>query len=94
MRSDPDCTSPTAAAQQPMIMSPSNPRFQTPANAIISQGVLAISLIVSGTFLIMVPPTGREAVIRRIVEMAMFDRHSDLPRRITWGLQGEGESVA
>jgi amino acid transporter len=40
-----------------------HPRFQTPANAIISQGVLAISLIVSGTFLIMVPPTGRESAL-------------------------------
>lgn len=37
-----------------------HPRFQTPANAILSQGILANLLIVSGTFLIMVPPTGHE----------------------------------
>jgi basic amino acid/polyamine antiporter, APA family len=37
-----------------------HPRFQTPANAILSQGIWAILLIVTGTFLIMVPPTGRE----------------------------------
>jgi amino acid transporter len=37
-----------------------HPKYQTPANAIISQGVLAIMLIVAGTFLIMVPPTGWE----------------------------------
>ncbi len=37
-----------------------HPRFQTPANAILSQGIWASLLIVSGTFLIVVPPTGRE----------------------------------
>ena len=41
-----------------------------------------------------VPPTRRETVIRRLVEMAMFDRHSDMPRRITWGLQRDTDSVA
>jgi basic amino acid/polyamine antiporter, APA family len=40
-----------------------HPRFQTPANAIISQGILAITLIASGTFLIMVPPTGWEQTL-------------------------------
>jgi amino acid transporter len=35
-----------------------HPTFQTPANAILSQGIWAILLIVSGTFLIMVPPDG------------------------------------
>jgi amino acid transporter len=44
-----------------------HPRFQTPANAIISQGVLAILLIVSGTFLIMVPPTGWEDNLPRLI---------------------------
>jgi APA family basic amino acid/polyamine antiporter len=44
-----------------------HPRFQTPANAIISQGVLAILLIVSGTFLIMVPPTAWEDTLPRSI---------------------------
>jgi basic amino acid/polyamine antiporter, APA family len=35
-----------------------HPAFQTPANAIIAQALWASLLIVSGTFLIMVPPTG------------------------------------
>jgi basic amino acid/polyamine antiporter, APA family len=33
------------------------PRFQTPANAILAQGVWAILLTVAGTFLVMVPPS-------------------------------------
>ena len=33
-----------------------HPRFQTPANAILSQGIWAILLTVAGTFLILVPP--------------------------------------
>ena len=37
-----------------------HPTFQTPANAIIAQALWAILLILSGTFLIMVPPTGWE----------------------------------
>jgi amino acid transporter len=38
-----------------------HPRFQTPANAILSQGIWASLLIISGTFLIMVPPDGQES---------------------------------
>jgi len=34
-----------------------HPRFQTPANAVLSQGIWAILLTVAGTFLIMVPPS-------------------------------------
>ena len=34
-----------------------HPRFQTPANAILSQGIWAIILTVAGTVLIVVPPT-------------------------------------
>ena len=33
-----------------------HPRFQTPANAILSQGIWAILLTIAGTFLIVVPP--------------------------------------
>ena len=33
-----------------------HPRFQTPANAVLSQGIWAIILTVAGTFLIIVPP--------------------------------------
>jgi amino acid transporter len=44
-----------------------HPRFQTPANAIISQGALAIFLIVAGTFLIMVPPTGWEQTLPSLI---------------------------
>ena len=33
-----------------------HPRFQTPANAVLSQGIWAIILTVAGTFLIVVPP--------------------------------------
>ena len=40
-----------------------HPTFQTPANAIIAQAIWAILLIVPGTFLIMVPPTGWENVM-------------------------------
>ena len=36
-----------------------HPRFQTPANAVLSQGIWAIILTVAGTFLIVVPPDGR-----------------------------------
>ena len=34
-------------------------RFQTPANAVLAQGIWAIILTVAGTFLIVVPPDGR-----------------------------------
>jgi amino acid transporter len=34
-----------------------HPRFQTPANAVLSQGIWATLLTVAGTFLIMVPPS-------------------------------------
>ena len=44
-----------------------HPRFQTPANAIIAQGALAIFLIVAGTFLIMVPPTGWEQTLPSLI---------------------------
>jgi amino acid transporter len=37
-----------------------HPRFETPANAILSQGIWASLLIVAGTTLIMVPPAGYE----------------------------------
>ncbi len=40
-----------------------HPTFQTPANAIIAQALWAILLILSGTFLIMVPPAGWEHVL-------------------------------
>ncbi len=33
-----------------------HPRFQTPANAVLSQGIWAIILTIAGTFLIIVPP--------------------------------------
>ena len=33
-----------------------HPRFQTPANAVLSQGIWAIILTVAGTFLIVMPP--------------------------------------
>jgi APA family basic amino acid/polyamine antiporter len=33
-----------------------HPKYQTPANAILSQGIWAILLTIVGTFLIMVPP--------------------------------------
>ena len=36
-----------------------HPRFQTPANAILAQGIWAILLTVAGTFLILVPPPDR-----------------------------------
>ncbi len=36
---------------------PGSPRFQTPANAILAQGIWAIILTLAGTFLIVVPPT-------------------------------------
>jgi amino acid transporter len=38
-------------------------RFQTPANAILSQGIWASLLIIAGTVLIMVPPSGRELAL-------------------------------
>ncbi len=34
-----------------------SPRFQTPANAIMAQGIWAISLTIAGTFLVMIPPS-------------------------------------
>lgn len=40
------------------------------------------------------PTAHQEAVIRRLVEMAMFDRQSDLPGRIKWGLQHETDAAA
>ena len=40
------------------------------------------------------PPTRQEDVVRRLVEMALFDRQSDLPQRIAWGLRSETDSVA
>ncbi len=40
-----------------------HPRFQTPANAILSQGILAIGLIVAGTALILVSPAGWEKTL-------------------------------
>ncbi len=58
-----------------------HPRFETPANAILSQGIWASLLIVSGTFLIMVPPTGREQALpgwvaaawRKLNEKPLYD---------------------
>ena len=40
------------------------------------------------------PPIHQEDVVRRLVELALFDRQSDLPRRIAWGLRSETDSVA
>jgi basic amino acid/polyamine antiporter, APA family len=47
-----------------------HPTFQTPANAIIAQAIWAMLLIVSGTFLIMVPPTQGEHALPRFVVSA------------------------
>ncbi len=40
-----------------------SPRFQTPANAILSQGIWAILLTVAGTVLIMIPPSDSDHVL-------------------------------
>ncbi len=42
-----------------------HPRFQTPANAVLSQGIWAILLTIAGTFLIVVPPDGRTGRLAR-----------------------------
>jgi APA family basic amino acid/polyamine antiporter len=44
-----------------------HPRFETPANAILSQGIWASLLIVAGTFLIVVPPVGWESSLPRMI---------------------------
>jgi amino acid transporter len=44
-----------------------HPRYQTPANAIMSQGIWASLLIVSGTFLIVVPPNDWESTLPRFL---------------------------
>ena len=44
-----------------------HPTFQTPANAIIAQALWAILLILSGTFLIMVPPAGWEHALPGLI---------------------------
>ena len=61
-----------------------HPRFQTPANAIISQGVLAIFLIVAGTFLIMVPADrlGADAALGRSWRLEDAQRDAALRRAL------------
>ncbi len=47
-----------------------HPRFRTPANAIVSQAVLAIALIVAGTALIVVSPAGWEDTLPKPIVVA------------------------
>jgi basic amino acid/polyamine antiporter, APA family len=44
-----------------------HPRFQTPANAVLAQGIWAVILTVAGTFLIVVPPESAPASPRWIL---------------------------
>ena len=40
-----------------------SPRFQTPANAILAQGIWAILLTVAGTLLVMIPPSDTDSAL-------------------------------
>jgi amino acid transporter len=55
-----------------------HPRFQTPANAILAQGIWAILLTLAGTFLIMVPPPTTELGLPGVI-LAAWKKLNETP---------------
>jgi len=47
-----------------------HPRFHTPANAVLSQGIWAIVLTIAGTLLIVVPPPAKSDILPALIKAA------------------------